>query len=190
MADDLADFPIVVLENDYPEQVGKVGLFDYLMPVGATGLVFVAAVPGTLYLWGPTFTEPVKRAADLRAASTLVQMGLIRGESFAFLRNALRLTQAEVAAIDGVPVSTVEDWENNVIPVPRAIWACLAFRVCSADGRSLPVEYALCPPSWRPRKIRVFPNVPSIPQSQPATPPCPPPLDLVGPDCPPPRGPC
>lgn len=186
MADDLADFPIVVLENDYPEQVGKIGLFDYLMPVVPTGIVFVAAVPGRLYKQGPRFTDAVRRASNLRAASTLVQMGLIRGESFAFLRNALGLTQAEVAAIDGVPASIVDDWETNAIPVPRSIWACLAFRVCVADGRTLPPDYALPPPNWRPRKIRVFPNIPTPLMPQDPTPPCDAPPPLVGPDCPPP----
>jgi len=189
MADDLASFPIVVLENDYPEQVGKIGLFDLLMPVGATGLIFVAAVPGRLYEWGPTFSDPVQKAANLRAASTLVQMGLIRGESFAFLREALRLTQAEVAAMYGVPLLTVQGWENNTIEIPRNTWGCLALRVCVADGRAMLAEYALVM-NFRPRLIRVFPNITMVSQPQPDSPHCPPPqFPLLGPNCPPAKDP-
>jgi hypothetical protein len=173
MADDLADYPIVVLENDYPEAVGKIGLFDLLMPVGNTGLIFTAAVPGRLYEWGPTFTPLVTKAANLRAASTLVQMGLIRGESVAFMRAALGFTQADLAALYGVPLSTVIGWEDNTLPIPRGTWQCLAFRVCTADGRSLPVDTALTP-SWRPRLIRVFPVVPTPPMPQVSSPACPP----------------
>lgn len=184
VADDLADFPIVVLENDFPEQVGKIGLFDFLMPVGATGLVFTAAVPGRLYQWGPTFTPLVQTAARLRAASTLIQMGLIRGESFEFMRLALGLSQADVAALYNVTLSTVIDWEDNSLPIPLAIWQCFAFRVCLADGRTLPPEQSLTP-SWRPRLIRVFPTIPTPPQPQPTSPPCPPLPPFVTPDCPP-----
>ena len=159
MADDLANYPIVVLENDYPEQVGKVGLFDFLMPVGSTGIVFTAAVPGRLYVWGPTFTAAVQAAAKLRAASTLAQMGLINGATFAFLRDALQLTQTELANELGVTVTEVQDWENDVVEIPRLMWDNVSRRVGTADGRALPSVVA-CPPNFRPRKIRVFPNIP------------------------------
>lgn len=174
MADDLADFPIVVLEADYPEQVGKVGLFDYLMPVGATGIVFTAAVPGLLREWGPVFSDAVQKAANLRAASTLVQWGLVRGDTFAFLRQALRMTQADVAAIDGVLLATVQGWEDGTIPLPRTAWSCLAFRVSLQDGRSGLDEYATPYPDFRPRLIRVFPNIPMQPMPQQPSTPCPP----------------
>jgi hypothetical protein len=186
MADDLADYPIVVLENDYPEQVGKVGLFDIQMPVGDTGLIFIAAMPGRLYLWGPTFTPPVEHAAYLRAASTLVQMGLVRGETFAFLRYALQLSVADVAALYGVLEATVVGWEDNSIPIPQAVWNCFSYRVMLADGRAFPANPAF-DQSFRPRVIRVFPNIPMVPQAQDSPPACPnPPSNLPQADCFPP----
>lgn len=188
MSDDLAEFPIVILEADFPEQIGKVGLFDYLMPVGSLGIVFVAAVPGVLYPWGITFTEAVKQAADLRAASTLAHWGLIRGETFAFLRNALRLSQSDIATMFGVPLATVQGWENNSIPIPMNAWGCTQSRVCIADGRVFLSNYAM-EPDYRPRKVRVFPNIPVV-EPLPPSPPCELPVPLVGPDCEPFVRPC
>ena len=187
MADDLADYPIVVLENDYPEAFGKLGLFDLLMPVGDTGLVFTAAMPGVLRVTGPSFTPLVEHVAYLRAASTLIQMGLVRGESFAFLRYALQLTTADVATLYGVPESTVQGWEDNSIPIPPTVWNCFSQRVMVQDGRVLPANPAINP-SFRPRLIRVFPNAPMVSQQQGAQPECPPPPDFPEAECfPPPR---
>jgi len=185
MADDLQEFPIVILEADSPEQIGKIGLFDYLMPVGSTGFVFVAAVPGRLYKWGIAFTEPVKQAANLRAASTLALMGIIRGETFAFLRNALQFSQSDAASIYNVSLATVQGWENNSIPIPVFVWGDLSCRVSKADSRGVLKEYALTP-DFRSRKIRVFPCIPMQPRAQGASLPCTPPVTLVGPDCVPP----
>lgn len=162
---DLPEYPIVVLENDAPEQVGKIGLFDLYMPVIGTGLVFVAAVPGTLYATGARFTDLVQRAANLRAATTLIHMGLIRGESLAFIRQALGFSPQEIADVAGVPLTTVTGWENNSIAVPLHVWTAIAQRACLADGRILPANHALCA-DWRPRQIRVFPNIPSRGVSQ------------------------
>jgi len=184
MADDLAEFPIVVLEADFPETIGKVGLFDYLMFVGTTGITFTAAVPGRLLEWGPVFSPEVQIAANLRAASTLVQMGLISGETYAFMRQALQLSQADVATMYGIPLITVISWENGTVPVPREYWGCLAYRVCLADGRAMPADFALPPPSFRGRLIRIFPNIPMQNQPQPDAP-CP--LPVV--PCGPPRNP-
>ena len=160
MADDLADFPIVVLENDAPEEVGKLGLFDLLMPVGNTGLIFKAAVPGVLQRWGVKFSSEVGRAANLRAATTLIHMGLIRGESLVFIREALWLSPQELADSLGVVLSSVAAWESNAAVVPLHAWENLALLACFADGRTLPNHHALCP-DWRPRVIRVFPNIPA-----------------------------
>jgi hypothetical protein len=188
MADDLADMPIVVLENDFPEKAGRVGLFDIQMPVGDTGLIFIAAVPGRLYPWGVDFSPRVTHASYLRAACNLIQIGLRRGESFAFLRTALEMSQADVAAIYGVTTSEVMEWEDNTIPVPVHVWNCYSFRVMLADGMILPSNPAVCP-SVRPRVIRVFPNVPMPSQPQDYTSDsCPQPLTgFPGADCYPPR---
>lgn len=183
MADDLPDFPIVELEADSPEQIGQVGLFDYLMPVGSTGIIFIAAVPGILYQWGIGFTDAVKVACNLRAASTLVHMGLIRGETFAFMRSALQLSQSDLATAYGVSLATVQGWENNTIELPRLVWSALATDVGRADnGRGVPSEYALTP-DFRPRRIRVFPSVPMTPGPTSFSLPCTPPEPLVNPNC-------
>jgi len=184
MADDLAQFPIVVLESDYQETIGKIGLYDYLMTVGATGIEFMAAVPGRLQIWGPVFALNVQKAANLRAASTLVQMGLISGDTFAFMRQALGFSQSDIATMYGVTLATVIAWEGNSIPVPRANWACLAYRVCIADGRGMPSDFALNP-DFRARMIRIFPNIPMQAMQQPEGPPCPPLVVPCGPLNPP-----
>jgi len=160
MSQDLPEFPIVELESDFPEQIGQMGLFEYLMPVGSTGIIFIAEVPGRLEEWGVYFSEPVKHISKLRAASTLAQMGIIRGELFAFLRESLRLTQADIATMDGVSLETVQGWEDNSIPIPIDAWGSLASQVCSRDGRIAPTEYSMTP-DFRPRRIRVFPNIPT-----------------------------
>jgi len=186
MADDLADYPIVVLENDFPEAAGKLGLFDLLMPVGSTGLVFTAAMPGILRTWGVEFSAAVQRASYLRAASTLVQMGLIRGESFLFLRTALGLTQLEVATLYGVTTIEVDGWETNSIPIPLSVWACFSARVCAADRVPYPSSSSFGS-SFRARLIRVFPEAPAIPQpAGPYTSSCPNPPPFPGSECYPP----
>ena len=192
MADDLADYPIVVLEADYQEAAGKLGLFDLLMPVGSTGLVFTAAMPGILRTYGIDFTPAVQRAAYLRAATTLIQMGLVRGESFKFLRTALGLTQLEVAAIYGVTDTVVDGWETNSVPIPYTVWSCFSSRVCAADGIPYPAQSAFGT-SWRPRLIRVFPEAPAVPQPNgpyTTSSTCPTPPPIPGSECYPPLKPC
>lgn len=162
MSDDLADLPIVLLENDFPQQVGKIGLYDFLMPMGSTGIVFVAAVPGTLRAWGPSFTSPVQIAARLRAASTAVQMGFMRGEAVEFLRVALQWSQDDLADALGVTLVEVQSWETNTTVIPSISWRYLAQQVMKADGRFLPAHPPSCPPSYRARKIRVFPQTPAV----------------------------
>jgi hypothetical protein len=173
------DFPIVELEADSPQAIGKVGLFDFVISVGSTGITFVAAIAGLLQPWGPVFQPAAVRLANLRAASTLCQWGLISGDIFAFERAAIQLQQSDVATILGVPLSTVEEWEADETPIPRLAWQEIASRVCKADQRYLPAELqpGLTPSSFRARTVRIFPNVPMPPQ-----PPCPP-------QCPPGQGP-
>lgn len=178
------DFPIVVLEADSPQAVGKVGLYDFIIPVGSTGITFVAAIAGLLQVWGPVFQPAAIQLANLRAASTLCQWGLISGDIFAFERAAIGLQQQDVANILGVPLTDVEEWEADEVPVPRLMWQEIAARVCKADQRYLPAELqpVVPPASFRGRQIRIFPNVPMPPQPQPppgcppgkGPPPCPP----------------
>lgn len=166
MSDDLADYPIVILENDFPEAIGKIGLFDFLMPVEDSGLVFTAAVPGRLYEYGPEFTAFVQKYSRLRAASTLVQMGWARGESFTFLRAALELSISDVANIYGVTDIVVMEWESNLVPIPITVWNCFSFRVCLADSRQLPNPIQYYRGNLPARLIRVFPNLPMQGQVQ------------------------
>jgi hypothetical protein len=161
------DFPIVVLEDDSPQQIGKVGLYEYIIPVGSTGITFVAYIAGLLQPWGPVFQPAAMYLANLRAGSTLAQWGLISGDIFAFLRSSINLDQAAVATFLGVPITTVEEWEADEVPVPRLMWQAVAARVCKTDQRSLPPDLQLAMPNngaFRPRQIRIFPNVPMPPQ--------------------------
>lgn len=177
------DFPIVELENDSPQGIGKSGLFDFSMPVGNTGIVFVAALQGILYAWGPQFSDLAKQAAYRRAASTLAQWGIVSNDTFAFIALGVPMDAQGIATRYGVPLATAQGWLNGTIPVPAQVWQCFAHLVCATDQRNfLPNPPSpVPPPSLRPRTIRVFPNVPtpSMPQP-PAAPPCPPP----------PRNPC
>jgi hypothetical protein len=174
---ELPDFPIVVLEATSPELVGKPGLFDFYMNVGSSGIVFVAALPGLLREWGAEFASYAIDAAFRRAGSTLAQWGIISGDTFGFLAQAAKLSVADLSARYGVPEVTIQAWINNQTPVDPAVWQCLAYLVCSLDGRNfLPNPPAPVPaPSLRPRQIRVFPNVPTPSMPQSTTPACPPP---------------
>ncbi len=178
------DFPIVELEADSPQTIGGIGLFDLIIPVGSTGIKFVAAIAGILQTWGPVFQPAAVQLANLRAASTLVQWGLISGDIFAFERAAIQLSQNDVATILGVPLVTVEEWEADEVPVPRLMWQEIAARVCKADQRSLPtgLQLVVPPASFRARQVRIFPNVPQPPQP-PSPPACP--CDEGPPPCPP-----
>ena len=178
------DFPIVELEADSPQAIGKVGLYDFIIPVGSTGIKFIAAIAGLLQSWGPVFQPAAIQLANLRAASTIVQWGLISGDIFAFERAAIQLSQQDVADILGVTLLTVQQWESGQVPIPRLMWQEIAARVCKADQRSLPPDLQLIDPpaSFRARTVRIFPNVPMPPQPQ-APPQCPP--GRGPPPCPP-----
>ena len=160
------DFPIVELESDSPQAIGKVGLYDLIIPVGNTGITFIAAIAGLLQAWGPVFQPAAIKLANLRAASTLCQWCLISGDIFAFERAAIQLEQSDVATILGVPLLTVQQWEADKVPVPRLMWQEIAARVCKADQRYLPPELTVVvpPASFRARQVRIFPNVPMPPQ--------------------------
>jgi len=159
MADDIADFPIVVLEADFPEKVGKTGLFDLLMPVGNSGVVFTANVPGVLRTYGCEFTPQVEHLSRLRAAAVLVQMGLIRGEAFEFFRLALGETSAQTALRYGVTEPIVLGWEQNVTEIPFEVWRDMTVLVSKAAQVAFPHQ-PIQSQDWRPRLIRVFPILP------------------------------
>ena len=155
------DFPIIELEADSPQGIGKLGLFDIQMPVGTTGIVFVAAVQGTLQSWGPTFTDIVRNAAYLRAASTLAGMGIATGETMQFLRTAINLSQADLAVKLGEDVPTIQAWESNQSPMLISAWTYLADMICKLDGRSALMDLSLNP-DLRPRVIRIHVTVPQV----------------------------
>lgn len=159
MADDLPDFPIVVLENDFPELPGRVGLFDFIMTVGATGIQFTAAIPGVLRVTTIEFTPLAQLYARRRAASTLAQWGLTNGDTLQFLRLAVPRTEQEQADKFGVPLVSLQAWEANTAEIPILSWRELATEVARLDGRFLP-QNGQCPTSFRGRRIRVFPNIP------------------------------
>lgn len=156
------DFPIVELENDSPQAIGKGGLFDYFVTVPNTGITFVAAIAGVLYATGVVFPPASIISANLRAASTLAQMGLLSGNTLTFLRTGAQLTQAQEAAIVGVPLLTYQAYEAGTLPVPLAVWKCLAFRVTTMDGRYMATELNLSQ-DFRARLIRIFPNPGNVP---------------------------
>ncbi len=169
------EYPIVELEADSPHAIGKVGLYDFRMPVGSTGIVFVAALSGVLREYGPEFSALVQQAAMRRAGSTLAWWGIIQGDTFAFLRQAAQLSQDDLADQLGVPVATLQAWEAGTVPIPREYWDSLATQVCALDGRSPPAGPALpVPPlGLRARTVRVFPAIPTpVTPEQPPLPIC------------------
>jgi len=147
------------------------GLYDFAMPVGGTGVVFVAGLTGVLREWGPVFTAIAMQAAYRRAGSTLAQWGVVNAETFGFLAQAAELTPNDLATRYGVSLPTVQGWLDGSIPVPSAVWRCLAALVCFLDGRNLS-DVAIPPGSMVPRVIRVVPNIPT-PSMVPSSPGCP-----------------
>lgn len=170
------DFPIVELEADSPQGIGKSGLFDFRIPVGSTGIVFVAALQGLLTAQGPVFAQATQQAAFRRAGSTLAQWGIVSAPTFAFLAQAANLSATDLATRYGVSTPTVQDWLSGQTPVPVSVWQCLATLVCFIDGRNFLPGLAVSPTSLQPRVIRIFPSVPmpTMPQPLPSACPSPP----------------
>jgi DNA-binding transcriptional regulator YiaG len=154
----------------------KYVLTDYVLRVGFTDLHFVAGLPALVTTSGPQFSAKVLQAMWTRAASTLTQMGLMRGQTFQFIRLGLPMTEAEVATMFNVLVSDVQDWESEAVPVPLNAWRCLAAKIDKKDGRYSSSELALCPPgpSYRYRMIRIYPDIPQEPMPQNTGDACPP----------------
>lgn len=132
---------------------------DYFMPIGTTGVRFVARLDAILRAWGPEFSASDMQRANLRAASTLAQTGMIRGQAFAFMRNGAQLTEAQAAALCGVDVPTLQAWEAETLSLPMTAWKTLAHYVTDLDGRDHYMTTPPCPPeNWQHRDIRVYPD--------------------------------
>lgn len=150
---------------------------DYYMEVAGFPIQFVAKLPATLQPWGPHFATVATQAAWRRAASTLAQMGLVRGYAMLFLRLGVPWQQSDVASFLGVSVPQVQAWEAETEEVPPSVWVALATYVAGLDGRYSFHGGQFCPPGagYQPRVIRVHPDIPQTPmQQQPdPCPPCP-----------------
>lgn len=131
------------------------------MPIGTTGIQFVALLPAILRPWGPEFSAANRHQAELRAATTLAQMMLIRGQSFRFMRMAIPMTEAELSVLLQVTVPEIQAWEAETVELPRGMWLALASYVAKLEGRD---HYDNPPPNpaetWRKRVIRVYPDFP------------------------------
>lgn len=129
------------------------------MPIGTTGVRFVAKLDAILRAWGPEFSASDIKQALLRAASTLAQTGMIRGQAFAFMRVGGQLTQAQAADLTGVDLPTLQAWEAETLPLSMTAWKTLAHYVTDLDGRDHYMTTPPCPPeTWRRRDIRVYPD--------------------------------
>lgn len=148
-------------------------LVDYLMPIGNTGVGYVAKLPAILRIWGPEFTAEDRHQAELRAASTLAQTALIRGMSLQFLRLAIPWDEATTAAFFGITVPELQAYEAEAVPLPRDVWVELADYVAKLDGRS---HYECSPPNpaenWQPRFVRVYPDFPQKSNNKESPPGC------------------
>jgi DNA-binding transcriptional regulator YiaG len=150
-------------------------LIDYSMPVGNTGIVFVAGLTGFRESDGTAqFITGAVAAAYRRAASTLAQMALVSGPTFQFMRLAENLSTAQAAALAGVSESEVTDWEDGTTPVPPSSWQSMADYAAQQDMRAGITWTALPAVNLRPRTIRVYPDVPYAGQILPRGPDCPP----------------
>jgi len=141
-------------------------LVDYIMMIGNTKVGFVAKLLATLRVWGPEFTPADIHQAEIRAASTLAQTALIRGQSLQFMRLAVPWDEPTAATFLGVTVPELQAFEAETTVMPPSIWLALADYVAKLDGRSHYDIPPPCPPeNWQPRVIRVWPDFPT-PSSQ------------------------
>lgn len=129
-------------------------LYEYEMPVRGTGIVFYAVMNGTLGPIGPVFSARLMRAAALRAATSLIHMGLASGPTFAFLREAVPMTQAEAATFLSTTDTIINEWETGVTPLPRDAWLTLAEKIVQLDNSWMNTYLALTP-DLRARRIRI-----------------------------------
>jgi DNA-binding transcriptional regulator YiaG len=145
----------------YSPDIELYDLIDFSMPVGNTGIVFVAGLTGFRESDGTAqFIPGAVAAAYRRAASTLAHMSLVNGQTFQFIRLAQNMSVAQAAAFCGVMESEITDWEDGTTPVPVTSWQVLADQAAQADQRAGITWTALPTVDLRPRTIRIFPDIP------------------------------
>lgn len=140
--------------------VGTLDLIDYEIQVGRTGIIFVAALDGVYNPDDTATFEPLHiEWARHRAASQLACMGLVRGDTFQFLRESVPMSVADAAVLVGYTSGDVTAWEAGAT-VPVSAWQAMADYCCILDHR-LGVTQMAVQPDFRPRRIRITPNVPA-----------------------------
>lgn len=131
------------------------------MPVGTTGIIFVAALPCILLDHGiPRFNEDLVIKTKWSAAARLADMGIIDGQTFKFMREASTLNPTECANFLGETggAATILAWESDTVPVPRAAWMSIAVRIRELAQEGGSVFTSLTnPPDLRRRVIRIYP---------------------------------
>ena len=141
--------------------ISDLKLIDYEFPVGNTGIIFVAALQGYFLANGVGIIDDHQiRWGWHRAASTLAFMGLISGETFRFLRESLPLTEVEAATLLGADVPSIQAWEAGILNVPITIWQTLAHTCSDVDQRPGSLYMPAQGMDFRPRRIRIVPDVP------------------------------
>lgn len=151
--------------------VGTLKLLDYAIPVGNTGIVFIAALSGYVNPNGAVSFEPIQiEWAYHRAASQISFMGLIRGDVFQFMRLSIPMTVADAATMVGYTPTDVLAWEAGAA-VPYAAWESMADYVCTIDHRPAMHAMQTGTPDFRARTIRIVPDIPMIQVPRPPGPP-------------------
>ncbi len=72
------------------------------------------------------FSEPAQEAlVDLAIGAWIAGSGWVTGETFRFMRHALKMPAAKLGALLGVAASTISRWENNERTPTRSTWLAL-----------------------------------------------------------------
>lgn len=154
------DEVVVQVSDETDRLVGVAGNFDMYLPVGETGIVFVAFVPGVDTKRGIRHVSRVRRAVMLRAASTLAHWGVQNGDVIEFMREAAYLDRQVLAAMLGISEAQVERFETDVEEMPRLMFEALSVYVTGLDQRGPGTGFVLHPPEDRYRPVRIWPSIP------------------------------